>query len=102
MKHIPYVKIVACPLLCIEVLCLYIILTVCHFSEKKQLNNIYFCYQFGHEDLKVSINCTLGYLVPTNYKYVHHYDENTNTEDVLHYIPISSSKKTEEMLPAMP
>ena len=92
-------NLVANPILFTEIPCLYIIPKV-FFSQKKQWNNILlFIINLGHEDLKRKH--TPGYLVPTNYKGLHLFDENANTKDILHNISISSSEKGVEMLATM-
>ena len=60
-----------------------------------------FVINLGHKDLKLGKNHTPGYLVPTKYEYLNHYDETANTADVLYKISTSSSEKGEEMLLAM-
>ena len=56
--------------------------TVCKFTNK-QLNHILlFVIKFGHEDLQIGKDHTLGYLVTTHYEALSPYGENTSIESL--------------------
>ena len=95
MKVTPFANIMAYPLLCVQSLYLYVIPTVCCFSEK-QLNNILlFVINLGHEDLKVG---KLYFILAfTKYESVQSKNTKASVEDIVYSI---STEQGTERLPA--